>query len=318
MCRARGSRSLIREDPQRLAALWNDAFPAAFRVTPDTIKRNLLECDLTLEEGCLFTRTGFAVLKQCGTPKWFVGQDPANGHISALASPTEREVQDVLLPHLINSARKYGIKKLLFGMDPDHILPGCPEKCQLLKSVLLEAGFKESGQCFDLERDLRTYTLPMNVEPALSQARATVSPCRSQDLAALDGFLAQEFPSRWRHDVMRKAQDDGEPSQISLLWIDNAVEGFALTQHEGCKRPIAGAVWSLDLGPHWAALGPIGISKSARGKGLGNALLGKALESLSRMGSRQTIIDWTTLADFYGSHGFQVTRRYSTMALDLS
>jgi hypothetical protein len=41
------------------------------------------------------------------------------------------------------------------------------------------------------------------------------------------------------------------------------------------------------------------------------------LEHLRDHGARRTIIDWTGLVDFYGKHGFEVTRTYNYMTLDL-
>jgi predicted acetyltransferase len=54
-----------------------------------------------------------------------------------------------------------------------------------------------------------------------------------------------------------------------------------------------------------------------RGQGLGDALLAHSLADLSRKGTRQTIIDWTTLTEFYGKHGFAVTRSYRAYRLAL-
>ena len=83
------------------------------------------------------------------------------------------------------------------------------------------------------------------------------------------------------------------------------------------KMPIGGAVWRLSLGEKWGSLGPIGVATQERGRGLGHALLGSALINLKQRGVRQCIIDWTTLDDFYGKHGFEVSRRYKIASLKL-
>jgi len=71
------------------------------------------------------------------------------------------------------------------------------------------------------------------------------------------------------------------------------------------------------LGENWGSLGPIGVSAGLRGRGSGHALLGQALSHLRDLGARRTIIDWTGLVDFYGRHGFEVTRRYQYLSLAL-
>ena len=109
-----------------------------------------------------------------------------------------------------------------------------------------------------------------------------------------------------------------EPHRVYVLELDGAVEGFAMTQLAGDMHRRAGAVWSHDLGEMWGALGPIGVSKGLRGRGHGDGLLAAALCGLRDEGARQTIIDWTTLVDFYGKHGFRKSREYETFVAPLA
>ena len=113
--------------------------------------------------------------------------------------------------------------------------------------------------------------------------------------------------------------DRGAISQaVHGLFTEGELHGFALLQDKSTPRPIGGAVWRMDLGDDWGSLGPIGISRSVRGRGFGDGLLASSLLELRRRGCRRTIIDWTTLADFYGKHGFVPTRTYrrTTLSLD--
>jgi predicted N-acetyltransferase YhbS len=52
-----------------------------------------------------------------------------------------------------------------------------------------------------------------------------------------------------------------------------------------------------------------------RGFGWGGALLAAGLMELQRRGVQRCIIDWTTLADFYGKHGFEKSRIYRSAKL---
>lgn len=302
--------------PSNLSAAWNAFYPPKYRINAETVKRQVFGGSLLIPEAASAWEFGAVFLKKSGTPSWFPGQDPERGHVSLFVF-TQPEEGAKILKGSFEAGRAAGLRRLVFGMDPDHLLPGCPVECDALRTVLRECGFSEGGGYFDLERDLDTYEVPPECASALASAGAKVEACRIEDLAALDDFMAREFPSRWRHDVMRKATTCDEAGQVCLLWIGGQIEGFAMTQFDGCKRPIGGAVWHESLGPKWGALGPIGVSKSVRGKGLGDALLGKSLERLQQCGARQTIIDWTTLEDFYGRHGFKVTRRYLGFAREL-
>lgn len=304
-------------DFDKLAEGWNRFYPHKFRIDGETLLSavNNPTC-ATLQVESSPDQTTFLCVKRSGTPNLFQGSYPGRAHIGAVFSETLQGLP-MLVSRAVRAARDLGATSLAFGMDSDHLFPGIPEDMAGVVDLFAEFQFKETGRCFDLERDLAGYVLPDECQRSLSNNGASVRPCTEADMAALDEFFAREFPARWRHDVMRKVRVDQEPDQVFVLLVDGNIEGFAMTQQDGCKRPISGAVWRLDLGPSWGALGPIGVSKAVRGKGLGNALLGYSLAALRDRGARQTIIDWTTLGDFYGAHGFEITRRYVQMKFDL-
>lgn len=256
------------------------------------------------------------VLALKGHGQW-QGSDASRGHVSLWVSGRPSSSWADQLEEVPKMARSLGWSKVAFGSDPDHLLPGVPAQVSNLRSALERVGFKETGACFDLVRDLSDYSIPSECLTVLSDSGAAVRPCDVSDIPGLDDFFQREFPGRWRHDVMRKITVDREPGQVFLLTVEDQIEGFAMTQQEGCVRPVAGAVWREGLGRDWGALGPIGVSRSVRGRGLGNALLASSLSHLQKRGARRTVIDWTTLGDFYGAHGFIVTKRYIHMTLDL-
>jgi predicted N-acetyltransferase YhbS len=68
--------------------------------------------------------------------------------------------------------------------------------------------------------------------------------------------------------------------------------------------------WHRLLGEHYGGLGPIGVSASHRGRGLGLALLCHSVAHLRDLGVRRMCIDWTNLLDFYGKIGFAPWKEY--------
>gem|GEM_PF-577711 len=322
-------------DFDKLAETWNSFYPHKFRIDGQTLKSHTVESLVFNPELSLFNETpsghlvstdgacsefpgGWIIaIKDSATPSLYKGQDPDRAHIAAWASSKSTQTFPEPFLTAVYGAKSSGRKRIAFGMDPDHLLPGVPEEMTELIDQLASTDFNETGRCFDLERDLQDYVLPESCTRAIHDQKAEVRPCTKSDITNLGNYFKEEFPGRWRHDVMRKVVNDDEPDQVYLLLVDGKIEGHAMTQQDGCKRPVAGAVWKLDLGADWGALGSIGVSKSERGKGLGNALLGCSLDFLKQKGARQTIIDWTTLGDFYGAHGFEVTRRYINMVKEL-
>ena len=246
----------------------------------------------------------FVVVKRSAADL-YEGPDPKVAHLS-LCGPQS----DHLIQNAARVLKEDGYHSLVIGQDNDHFLPGAPTDLPWIADAAKRCGFLPGDLTFDLERDLE------NLSESAQSTQGECRMCRSGDLPKLEAFFAREFPGRWSYDIKRKIRADGTES-VYGLFCEGECEGFALLQNEGCALPIGGAVWHLDLGEAWAALGPIGISRHLRGAGLGRAFLDHALVELRRRGARQTIIDWTSLVDYYGTQGFSINRAYRSYRLSL-
>ena len=222
-----------------------------------------------------------------------------------------------LLANVKSALRQRGIYRVVFGADHGHFFPGIPEECTSLRNFLEIEGFEvEERRQLDVERDMTSYEVPAWVQPALDGV--TIRRSEVADVSLVDEFLQETFPGRWRFDVLQRMVEEKRPEDIFLMEVDGSVQGFAFTQVSTGPLPIGGAVWHLDLGEKWGSLGPIGIGTAVRGRKLGHAMLAGALRGLRDAGVRQCIIDWTSLVDFYGAQGFEVTRTYLPAKLDLA
>ncbi len=303
-------------DWEALARLWADFHPDQYRVDADLLRMNTVESPVfdwgaSAIEVVDNETLGFVAVKRPASPKLWPGPHTDRYHLCALAY-REPEIGIDLMAQAKQTVRNRGGNELVFGMDSRHFWPGCPDECQNLCSFLMVEGFEKSGGHFDLERDLADYDVPVKEIPTVKFREATEA-----DVPALTAFLSKEFPGRWRHDVLDKVKLEGAASTCFGAFEADRMLGFALIQDWRHKLPIGGAVWRASLGEKWGSLGPIGVSKDERGRGLGDALLGSALQNLKKRGAQRCIIDWTTLEDFYGRHGFQITRRYKTATLKL-
>jgi predicted N-acetyltransferase YhbS len=295
--------------------IWNGFFPNLFALTPRILEQQILDSRLTLQDlsGC--RESAFIAAKRSPLGTIYGENDPKTAHISAFAFFDPADGLS-LLEDTLGELKERGFTSAQFGADHDHLLPGCPVGFIDLEGILLAAGFHSGSEEVDLERDLQGYAPPTGCLDVLDQANVEIRVGYPSDQMAAEKFLLNDFPGRWHFDVMRKLKED--PKQVDLLFVDNECHGFSFTQSAASRHPVAGAVWNASLGKDWGALGPIGVSRAVRGRGLGNALLGASLKRLSEQGARQTIIDWTTLADFYGKHGFEITRRYKGWSIDLN
>lgn len=304
-------------DWDALARLWAEFYPERYHVDADLLRINTVECP-TFDWGASAIEVmddetlGFVVVKKPSTPTLWAGwPNQDTYHIGAIAY-RQPEAGIDLMTQAKRAVTDRGAMQLFYGMDCRHFFPGCPEDCHNLCSFLMVEGFEKSGGHFDLERDLGDYEMPAKPTEGVDYRMA-----QDADLPELKAFFEREFPGRWKHDVFEKIGVEGAANTCFAAFDGKKVLGFALIQDWTHKQPIGGGVWRQALGDRWGALGPIGVAAGERGRGLGHSVLGMALSDLKRRGVRNAIIDWTTLEDFYGRHGFKISRRYKSATLRL-
>lgn len=290
-----------------LADCWQSALPEKYWVDAALIRQNSVECPVfdwgasIIEQSPLGVE-GFVIVKNSAS-RLYKGPEKDASHLCAIVSK-EPSIMVDLLEETKALLRARGKSKLVFGQDSRHFFPGVPEECAHLSQFLQVEGFRPTTEAVDLENDLTTFEYSKKLPDGYEFRQMA-----AQDEPALEKFLIETFPGRWRYDVHAKLKADG-PSCIFVAAQGERIVGFALIQNSAQTLPIGGAVWKHSLGENWGSLGPIGVSEEVRGKGVGGALLGTALLHLKGQGVGRCSIDWTTLVDFYGKFGFQVSRRY--------
>jgi GNAT superfamily N-acetyltransferase len=303
-----------------LAALWNSCLPERYRITAELLRANTIDSPAfdwgasAVEIDDDAKPLGFIAIKRSAA-HLYAGPDPDQAHVSALVCPSPSMGVD-LLAFAKQNLRNRGISRLVFGQDSRHFFPGCPSDMLALRDLLIIEGFEEGGEIYDVQQDLQEYSPDAQVLKPLENG-VNVRPPTKDEIPKLESFMHTHFPGRWTYDVLSKAKVEEGPEAVSCLWLDGDVQGFALTQTFNSKAPIAGGVFNQELGGQWGAIGPIGVAKESRGKGLGDALLAATALRLKEQGVRQCVIDWTNLKDWYGKHGFKVSRTYTSFALKL-
>lgn len=255
---------------------------------------------------------GAVSLKTPPSPPSWANQNPHNAWISFLLVEPGRE-QDVgreLLEYALNTLRAEGFSRVQYGGDPSHFFPGVPVEDAALAGLLQAYGFEAAGLEQDFIRDLADYALPTAAREALEASGFRIGPCRPEQVPGLLGFLEATFPGRWLYETEQRLKVEPSPADVLVLGGEGQVWGFAHVYHRGSRRIGPGIYWREALGTTYGGLGPIGVSRALRGKGLGFALLCYGVQHLKELGVGRMVIDWTTLADFYGKIGFVPWRGY--------
>jgi GNAT superfamily N-acetyltransferase len=315
-------------DREGLLALWASCLGQDFPLDARLLDQQLrLERDEFLllgirepgSEGLL----GAALVKRARRP----GPDgtlPSHGNLSfILVAPEARRKGhgSALLEAARAWLRERSASVLHLGRDRYHFFPGAPldesPGSAALAAFLAARGFVPANEECDLIADLRDLDFP-----ALGK-RAPIAPgyafrlYEPSLLPATKAFFRANFPGRWKDDTMEALEAGMRHADLALLVEEagGAVVGFARIYDAESTVLGPGVYWraamrSADgvLAP--GGLGPIGVDESRRGLGLGLGLLRASLEELAARGVRQTMIDWTDLADFYAKLGFRVWKRY--------
>jgi len=317
------------EDELAVIELWNRCMGESFPLDAPLYRQNVLQDAhfdpqaVWVAEDLAGNLLAYAHAKVCKEPLGAAGMLPEQGWIGALAFvPNEQGVQAArqLLHTALDWLARQGKKRVSYGSDPAHFFPGVLAEQTLHQQLLQQSGFTISEQVVvDLVRDLEDYRVPDAVEENLHRWRSeyTIRNCTQEDVPTLLHFLRQEFPDRWYYETVKRLEVEDTPRDILILTQGDAVVGFCHTFHRGSKRIGPSIYWRKLLGEAYGGLGPIGLAESARGKGLGQALLCKGVEYVQQQGAQRVAIDWTDLVDFYGKIGFRVWKRYHPSSRNL-
>lgn len=214
---------------------------------------------------------------------------------------------DVLYTNVEESLKKIGIKKIIIGGEIDNFFSGIPQPTEQSIRFFTKRGYVINNEDhYDLIADVSTIdfdnmdNISMNHDEWYITKEMAI-----EDKGKLEEFFDKTFPGRWKHEIMEYI-DNGQPLEnILILWHKQEVVGFCKIHKSETESDFDGL-----YGSSWGSLGPIGISEHSRGKGVGNRILNDSLRKLKLRGTRNVIIDWTVLKDFYGQFGFKPWKIY--------
>jgi len=302
-------------------ALWNACLGTHYPLTDRLFRQNVLASPLGSSEGnVVAVENGqiagwllFRVLKEAPPElSRYVGR-ASIGSLCVHPDRRRRGIGSMLYAYAKTFALERGATRFSVVHYPHHLLPGVPEEAPELKAFLSRRGFGDWHEAYDLYRELTDPALAHQLEEAGGNLPrdVTMRPARHDDEEALIAFMGREFPGGWQYDTRRFLEADGAPEDVIIALEHNTIIGFAHTHTPGSIELRGSTHWFPLLGDSWGGLGPMGIAKTHRGRGLGYAVLCAGVQHLRTRGVEKAIIDWTVLVDFYSRLGFRIWKRYS-------
>jgi len=171
----------------------------------------------------------------------------------------------------------------------------------------LKNGYQEVYRPIAMDCNLLNLRVPEWVqqrEEALLQEGLLVEHYRPQLIPALFRFLKAEFPGDWQRfarDAIARIEQGDTPTRLWIAHEKGEVVGYSHFEGE--------------------RFGPIGVSQSQRGRGIGQVLMYKTLQSMRLLGLHTAFFMWSddrTAERLYHAAGFVETRRFALLRKELS
>lgn len=314
--------------------LWNRCLGPQFPMRTELLKQNLWAEPNFDPEGSRAVLDGDRLIGLVAVKRQQVDlgvQKAENrGWITAiLVDPAYqgRGIGSGLLQGARGHLRQYSAAEVALGSDPGHLFPGIPFECRQALDWFSRRGARLGGPVCDLANDaLADYRHGPEAVEAFARSRGVqYRPASERDLPALRTFLQTAFPGRWAWEIEQHIARGGRPEDL-MIAVDGAagegqaVEGPAVVgfaRIHGPESTLFGPAiyWSPLFPGRHGGLGPIGVGKEQRGRGIGLALLAASIAELRDRGITSGVIDWTDLVPFYGLVGFRPWKWYTTARL---
>ncbi len=316
------------EDFSQLIAVWNQSFGANWPLTEQLLRQSS-NSEFHESEGVLVARdieqsieyskseiVGWIWARSNKMVGENLGRFQGRGGIGALCVLPQFQRRGVATL-LCDAAENYLTKHnspLTTLIYPAHLLPGVPLDGASAMAFFDKRCYKKTGEHHDLRRSLVEYSMPEKAIVAL-QNNPTVEIRRAREDEAhrvLD-FVAREFPGGWTYSTQNHFRRGGNANDFVVAVEDSEVIGFCHTASFASSRLLPSTYWHQALGEKFGGLGPIGMARDHRKRGLGLALCAQAVQILKESDVEAMAIDWTTLVDFYGQMGFSIWKSYAQM-----
>ncbi len=292
--------------------IWNSVSHTDYTINERFLSYNVICTTGEIIEGRVAIYNGKAVgfVLACA-----VMNDPSItlGWISVIAVKPSAQRQGIgseLLAWAEGWLKEKSCKRIRIGGNLRPFLPGLPYAMRENAVFFEKRGYQSPSRQpyeFDIARSLKDYQ-PIYSKPA----HADLTPMQPGEEHLLLNFMHREYPGRWEFEAHEFVKNGGRASDFLLLRVSAEVNGFCRLTLSDSERPIE-RFYPQRLPQPWGQFGPLGLSRSIRGQGLGGYLIDAAAVHMQSLGVDGCVIDWTSLVELYGKFGFKVYNQYVSL-----
>ena len=223
----------------------------------------------------------------------------------------KRGIGSLLLEKVVDEAKKMGKKMIQIGQDLGNFFPGIPCDFDNLTAPFLEKrGFKMLGYTHDLLLK-EPFNKEIIIKNDLDYRYATLS-----DKDELLKFMEKNFPGRWNFELKEYYENEIKFNNYFIARNEKKVVGFVRVNRKDNENISYNINW-YDRFDDLIGIGPLGVDKDERGKGISKEMLSVLLKGFANQGKNEILIDWTGLLVYYQQFGFEVWKCYMKAIMTL-
>jgi mycothiol synthase len=225
------------------------------------------------------------------------------------AAARRRGIGTRLLTAALEHARRCGARDLVVSGRPlAYAAPGVDEHEDPGTAAFLRArGARAGGAALAMQRDLED--LP---DPAALPADVQIAPCTAEEVPEMLAAVRTHLAADWSRTLARQISARAAAALRSGPSADGPAGTILLARDtstpEAPGEILGIAAWDV-VGEDPERFGPIGVMPAARGRGVGGALLDRALDRMARAGAARAWFQWTSDSGpahrLYLSRGFR-------------
>ena len=299
-------------DEEAIFGLWQATFEQTWPLTRDTFRR--------VTVGPALYRGGdHFVADDAGACVGFVSTQidrdtlpPLTGHIGLLLVAPARQRQGIgraLHASALAHLRQVGARRAQLGGGDAYLWPSVPSGQRSALAFFRSCVWDYAETTYDLVQDLRNYVPQAAIHRRIAAHSIDVATAGPESVSGALTFAARVFPS-WE-GAYRSVAALGDYADFVLArdW-DGRIIGSSIVCTPRSHPQRIDVRWKTLPGADAGAIGVVGVAASARGQGVGHALVERASEVLRDRQARVGFIGWAWMVGLYGELGYRVWREY--------
>lgn len=298
--------SLTKDNVEKAVNLWNKEIGFIYPIDDLMVKQNILECKYTVRDASFFAIEngnviGFIISKAWDQDK-IIESYINEAWISLFyvsKDERKRKIGTTLFKLAEEKLKELNVKKINIGRDINNFFPAVPLDFDNITPLFLEnMGYQQNGITHDLIKNCNNELFKYNTICDIKIAE-------DDDKEKLLLFLEENFKGRWHYEALHYFDCGG----YVICKDKDEIVGFMRVNYLYNKDIPYNIMWRNRF-ERLGGLGPLGVKKEYRKKGIGESLLKYSINYLQKLGATNIMIDWTSLLLYYQKFGFEFWKGY--------